>query len=128
MHDTFVLDMCWWQHLCWHICEECRFRGCHSSVTELSVLLSCNTVLLGYRLSLFEKQYICFDTLWTGNMMTQCSVWKTWILIYKEISTTDITLVDFFLGLGSVWIVRGCLITEFSFFLKRKHVLFEDWK
>jgi len=60
------------------------------------------------------------DTWW------QCSIWKTWILICKEISTTDLTLVDFFLVLTSAWIVRGCLIPEFDFF-KRKHLLFEDW-
>ena len=28
-------------------------------VTELEIFLSCNNVLLGYQLPLFERQYIC---------------------------------------------------------------------
>ena len=105
------------QLVCWHICEECRIRGCHRSVTELSVFLSSNTVLLGYRFQLCERQYICLKhhelvTWW------QCCIWETWILICKEISATDLTLVDFFLFLGSDWIVRGCLIAEFGFFFR----------
>lgn len=51
--------------------------------------------------------------------MMQCSIWKTWILIYKEICTTHHTLVDFFLVLESVWIVRGCSIAESIFFLEK---------